>query len=225
MASDDRTTKARIRDAAIREVAERPLGSVTVRDIAAAADVSPGSVIHHFGSMDGLREACNEHVAAVIHTYKSKAVRPHGAFDVIADVQGISELPVASYLAKAMLDDSPVVARLIDELTDDAVGYLEEGVEAGTIRPTDDPRGRATVLLLWTLGGLVLHEHARRLLGVDLTDARALASPDAVAYAGPVLDLLSHGLLTETYAAELTEALAAAHAGSPPTIPPEKGHP
>ena len=32
-------------------------GTTTVRDIAASAEVSPGSVIHHFGSMDGLHRA------------------------------------------------------------------------------------------------------------------------------------------------------------------------
>ena len=34
-----------------------------MRDVAAAAEVSPGLVMHHFGSKAGLREAVDEHVA------------------------------------------------------------------------------------------------------------------------------------------------------------------
>ena len=46
--------------------AERGPDRVTVRDVAAAAEVSPGLVMHHFGSKAGLREAVDEHVA---HTF------------------------------------------------------------------------------------------------------------------------------------------------------------
>jgi AcrR family transcriptional regulator len=62
---DDRTTRAVIRDEALRLFAERGPDAVTVRQIAAAAGVSPGLVIHHFGSKDGLRKAVDEHVLAM----------------------------------------------------------------------------------------------------------------------------------------------------------------
>src|SRR3954447_6911771 len=63
-ASSDLTAKARIRDKALRLFAERGPERVTVRDVAVAADVSPGLVMHHFGSKAGLREAVDEHVGA-----------------------------------------------------------------------------------------------------------------------------------------------------------------
>src|SRR6188508_3529955 len=59
----DLTAKATIRNAALRLFADRGPDAVTVRDVAAAADVSPGLVMHHFGSKAGLREAVDEHVA------------------------------------------------------------------------------------------------------------------------------------------------------------------
>ena len=62
---DDRTARAVIRDEALRLFAERGPDVVTVRQIAAAAGVSPGLVIHHFGSKDRLREAVDEHVLAM----------------------------------------------------------------------------------------------------------------------------------------------------------------
>src|SRR5689334_166863 len=61
--SSDLTAKARIRDQALLLFAERGPDTVTVRDVASAAEVSPGLVMHHFGSKAGLREAVDEHVA------------------------------------------------------------------------------------------------------------------------------------------------------------------
>jgi AcrR family transcriptional regulator len=207
MRHEDRTTRARIRDAAIREVAARPYGTTTVRDIAASAEVSPGSVIHHFGSMDGLHRACNDHVATLIRDHKTEAVTAPRGFDILSSLGDMAELPVAAYLAKAVLGDSPIVADLIDELVDDAVAYMDEGVEAGTILPTADPRGRAAVLLVWSLGGLVLHRHLERLLGVDLTQPDVLVSSEAAPYVRNALDLMARGILTEPYAEQLQMSL------------------
>src|SRR3712207_8086528 len=50
-ADDDLTGRARIRDAAIRRFAVDGFGT-SVRAIAADAGVSPGLVIHHFGSKE-----------------------------------------------------------------------------------------------------------------------------------------------------------------------------
>ena len=61
-ALDDRTARAIIRDEALRLFAARGPDAVTVRQIAAAAGVSPALIVHHFGSKDGLREAVDHHV-------------------------------------------------------------------------------------------------------------------------------------------------------------------
>ena len=61
--SSDLTAKATIRNKALRLFADRGPDAVTVRDVAAAAEVSPALVMHHFGSKAGLREAVDEHVA------------------------------------------------------------------------------------------------------------------------------------------------------------------
>jgi len=49
----DRTTRAVIRDQALRLFTGRGPDAVTVRQIAAAAGVSPGLVIHCSGAKDG----------------------------------------------------------------------------------------------------------------------------------------------------------------------------
>ncbi len=57
------TARVAVRNAALRLFAERGPDAVTVREIAAAAAVSPALVIHHFGSKEGLRAAVDERVA------------------------------------------------------------------------------------------------------------------------------------------------------------------
>ena len=203
--SDDRTTRARIRDAAISSFAEYGLAETTVRKVAVAADVSPGSVIHHFESMEGLRAACDEYVAATIRNYKRSAMSRGPTIDVLAALRDTSMGPLVGYLAAVLADDSPAVAKLVDDLVDDAEGYLQEGVEAGMLQPSADPRGRAIVLTMWNLGALVLHHHLERLIGLDLTDPELGTNPNLAAYAGPVYEIYGEGVMTDAFAANLQQ--------------------
>lgn len=205
--ADDRTAKARLRDAAIACFAENGIAGTTARKVAATAGVSPGLVIHHFGSMEGLRAACDEHVAATIREYKEKAFSRGPSLDVLAALRDSPSGPLMGYLAQVLAGDSPAVAKLVDDLVDDAEGYIQQGVESGMLRPSEDPRGRAVVLTLWSLGALVLHEHLQRLLGVDLTDPEILTDPATTAYIGPVYEIYGEGILEEAFATHAQETL------------------
>lgn len=210
--TDDRTAKARIRDAAIGVYAEHGVEGTTARRVAAAAEVSPGLVIHHFGSMDGLRAACDEHVAALIREQKQQAMATGPGLDVMGalrEAQARSMTDVSGYLARVLAHDSPSVAALVDELVRDAEGYLAQGVASGIVTPTDDPHGRAVLLTIWSLGTLVLHRHLARLLGVDPTEPDFGTDPAAAAaYVRPAMDLLSTGVLTEAFAEQTRQTLA-----------------
>ena len=61
---DDLRAAAVIRETAMRLFAERGAAAVTVREIAAAAGVSAGLVIHHYGSKDGLKDAVDRRAVA-----------------------------------------------------------------------------------------------------------------------------------------------------------------
>jgi len=194
---DDRTTRARIRDAAIGRFARGGVAATSLRAIAADAGVSAGLVIHHFGSKDGLRTACDQHVAAVIRQRKHEAAAADVGFDPFAAMREAGTgPPLTLYLARTLVDGSPQVAALLDELVTDAVVYQGEMEKAGLMRPTRYPEGRAAILTLWSLGAVVLHEHLERLLGVDLT-----ASPkdpaELAPFMGPVLEILGEGVLTD----------------------------
>jgi len=207
--TDDRSTVARIRDAAITEFAANGVDGTSIRTIAAAAGVSPGLVIHHFGSKDELRVACDEYVAGIIRDVKGGAMASGGAFDVTAAFRTVADLPAAKYLARTLVDGSPHVAELVDEIVTDAVGYVATGVDTGMIRPSDHERERAAILTIWGLGALVLHEHLERLIGVDIT-ADFSRDPKAVsAYMAPILELYSNGFLTEKTVQLMSEAFVA----------------
>lgn len=208
-AVDDRTARARIRDAAITRFAADGIAATSVRAIAAEADVSPGLVIHHFGTKDGLRSACDEYVAGIIRANKQEAMAQGPALDVAAAMRRAKQdVPLTRYLARTLADGSPHVATLIDEMVADAARYMAEGVRSGALRPTDYPYERAAVLTIWTLGAVVLHEHIERLLGVDLTqDPSELADGHAyAAYVGPVLELLTDGLVSDEVAKAMRSA-------------------
>ena len=140
---DDRTTSARIRDAAIECFAEYGVAATTARKVADEAGVSPGLVIHHFGSMSGLRSACDEYVAAVIRHHKQEAISAGPNLDVLAALRSPDVGPLMGYLASVLADNSEALAGLVDDLVDDAEAYIQQGVESGMLRPSDDPRGRA----------------------------------------------------------------------------------
>ena len=112
--NDDRTSAARIRDAAITEFAANGVDGTSIRAIAATAGVSAGLVIHHFGSKDELRAACDEYVAGIIRDVKGAAMASGGAFDVTAAFRTVGDIPAAKYLARTLVDGSPHVAELVD---------------------------------------------------------------------------------------------------------------
>jgi AcrR family transcriptional regulator len=212
----DVTARARIRDAAIARFADDGVAASSVRAIAADVGVSPALVIHHFGSKDALRVACDQHVAALVREQKTAAMAAGPQLDPLGALRQAGEgPPVLRYLARTLIDGSPHVAELVDELVDDAVGYMEQGVDAGLLRPTDDPRGRATVLTLWSLGALVLHEHAHRLLGVDLAGDLASDPAAALPYLRPATEILGRGVIDPAYYEQLRAGLVPAEEARP----------
>lgn len=188
----DRTARARIRDAALHLFGDRGFSATTVRAIAESADVSPALVVHHFGSKQGLREAVEDHLLAMVRDGKFAAMTgsivPSG--DEYADLAA-EYVPAMSYLARSLAEGGDLGHALYQRLHADAVEYLAAGVEAGVVAPSDDPAGRAAVLLNVGLGHLMLVDHLRRVLGLSDDLEAALRS------APIMLDLYIDGLFTD----------------------------
>jgi AcrR family transcriptional regulator len=99
---EDLTACARIRDAAVRRFGADGFGA-PVRAIASDSGVSPGLVLHHFGSKDALRAACDEHVPRVIREAETDAFTGSGPIDLVRQLAEIDDYaPLVDYLVQAL---------------------------------------------------------------------------------------------------------------------------
>ena len=190
----DLTARARIRDAAIELFARRGFG-VPVRVIAAAAAVSPGLVIHHFGSKDGLREVCDGAVLEVVRTLKAEAVSPQRQTVWAYLTHAPEYASVLAYVVASLQAGGPAAHAFFEHFVADMQEWMAAGVEAGTVRPSRDPAARARYLAGQGLGGLLLHVALRSDGGSDLA---AVVGDLTRTEALPALELFTEGLLTDS---------------------------
>jgi AcrR family transcriptional regulator len=202
--ADDLTAAARIRDAAIEQFGEHGFG-VGLRSIAEAAGVSAALVIHHFGSKDGLRKACDDYVAEEIRSEKSEAMRssdPATWFAAMAEIEEYA--PLMAYLVRTMQSGGELAKTLWRKMIDDAEGYLDEGVRTGILKPSRDPHARAKYLAITGGGGFLLflqmHETPADLRAVLRDYARDMVLPS--------LEVYTEGLMVDStmYDAFLAQA-------------------
>jgi AcrR family transcriptional regulator len=178
----DRTARAVIRDEALRLFAERGPDAVTVRQIAAAAGVSPGLVSHHFGSKDGLREAVDAHVlamfGAMLGELTAADLHDPGAAGSLAEAVARHlppDSPVPGYLRRLLLDGGDRGRELFRRLYDGSRVALDAMSGAGLAAPGADPAVRAAILLSNDLAVLLLREQLAGVLGADPLSAAGMA--------------------------------------------------
>src|SRR3954470_20873529 len=111
--TDDLTARARIRDAAIALMADRGTAGATVRDIAQAAGVSSGLVRHHFGSKEGLRDACDEYALNQLTGLGARFTEMQAFPPLDPSVLGLQRS-----LVRSTLDGSPAGAAMFDRMID-----------------------------------------------------------------------------------------------------------
>ncbi len=193
MRSADLTAAARIRDAAIEQFGERGF-DVGLRAIAEAAGVSAALVIHHFGSKEGLRKACDDYVAEEIRSTKSEAMRSNDPATWFAQLAEIEEFaPLTAYLVRSMQTGGDLAKMLWRRMIDNAEQYLEEGVRAGTIKPSRDPRARAKYLGITGGGGFLLYIQMHE----NPTDLRTVLRDYARDMMLPALEVYTEGLMVD----------------------------
>lgn len=176
-AEEDLTARALIRNAALALFAAHGPDAVTLRQIAAAAQVSPALVVHHFGSKAGLRQAVDDYATTAFAR----------VFDAGADPTALAELvggdghSLAAAFARVFPEDSPLLAYLRRLLTSgDPAGMelfrqwhaatkalLDSLEEAGLAAPSRDREVRAAFLLANDLAVVLLRDQLRDTLGFD----------------------------------------------------------
>lgn len=195
MFSADAPAEERIVAAALDLFGHHGFRGTSVRAVADQAGVSPALVIHHFGSKEGLRSACEDWVLDTIRATKDESIA--AGPDLLPGQLGAlmaRSRPAVRYLARTLTEGSPRIDEFVDGLVEDSIGYTARAQEAGLVRPSADHRTRTIVLTLWMLSPLVLHRHLHRLLGVDLL---AGDPDDALPYVQTAIEILVDGVLTE----------------------------
>lgn len=170
--------RANIRDAALRLFAERGYDAVTVREIATAAGVSPGLVIHHFGSKESLRFAVDAHAAeafdAVFADLDSRDLAEMltggGATTSVAEAFARAlppGSPLPAYLRRLLLDNDPAGAALFGRWYATTQRVLDAMGELGATTDTEDPAVRAAFLLVNDLAVILLRNQIAIVIGDD----------------------------------------------------------
>ncbi|WP_435737720.1 TetR family transcriptional regulator [Cellulosimicrobium sp. PMB13] len=192
--TSDLSTRARIRDAAVERFARDGFGA-SLRAVAADAGVSAALVVHHFGSKDGLREACDEHVLEQIRTAKHDAITgtEAGAFlQYFATADRYST--AMGYVLRSLLDGGPLARGFVTHMIEDSEEYVASAVAAGVAVPSRDERRRARYLTLSGLGAILLSVTIDP--PEDLSDVSASMRRFFDELTLPALELYTEGFLT-----------------------------
>jgi TetR/AcrR family transcriptional regulator, regulator of cefoperazone and chloramphenicol sensitivity len=194
----------RLVETAMRLFAEKGYDGVTVRDIAAAAEVSVGLINHHFGSKEGLRDAVDRWFLAQFEEVLLEDMpRLTGADDEQIEAvaqwtedwitRHIADWELSkAYMRRALLEGSDWGAKLFER--------FYQVVRTGVDRMDAEGRLRADVDRLWLpllivymeLGTLLLEPYVGKVLGRSGFD-RALWRRRHRAY----VDLIYRGVRPE----------------------------
>lgn len=192
-ASDDLSTRARIRDAAIACFSRNGFAATTLRQIAADADVSAALIVHHFGGKEGLRDACDEFVVASFLD-ENDAITGTAAADMMRAALDAPEAHIVllDYLTRMLIDTSAASDRLFDAFFAGTRSMLERQVAEGVMHPLSDLDVTAVYMTLYGLGPVLLQRHLARALGEERLTTHLLERSTI-----PVLELFTHGLYTD----------------------------
>jgi AcrR family transcriptional regulator len=193
----DFTARARIRDAAIDLFAERGIAAATIRDIAAKAGVSSGLLRHHFGSKEGLRDACDEYAMGRLNEIRQQML----AQGKLADRSFVGSIhPVAmqlqAYLVRSMMEGS--TPQLFELMVEAGEQWMDT-----TSLESDDRRAFSVVLVAMQMGMYLVRDQMSEALGVD---TRTPAGNSRVLKAA--LEIFSQPLVTREQAEQARAAIA-----------------
>ena len=180
----------------MRLFAARGAASVTIRDIAREAGVSPSLVIHHYGSKDGLKAAVDEHVIAFLKgvvdefmTASADDLVAVSTNSTLADrLGGGSTLP---YVRRLLVAGGPAAESLFGSLYEMSLAMAAQFEAAGVARPSSDAPVRAAVFLVNDMAELLLRDQIDAVLGFDPLDGEGLAR-----WSGVLMDVYVNGVIT-----------------------------
>ena len=184
----DLTAKARIRNAAMDLYAEYGEDHTSMREIAAAAGVTVGLLVHHFGTKDRLRDA----VEQLVVDHFAQAIAQIPVTGTPAEIGAARDAAVAgmltanpavvNYLRRAVLNPNASGGRLLERLTELARREVTQLRATGVASTTRPESSQVIGVMVRQLGHLFLQ---------PMIDAmwRQLAEPGATDADKPILEV------------------------------------
>jgi AcrR family transcriptional regulator len=175
-ASVELQSRARIRDAALKQFAAYGFKGATVRGIAREAGVSPGRVQHHFPSKQALRDDCDAYVLTFMRAAMGKGAVSGAVTNpaFVAETHRVVALLVP-YVAMSLVSDAPSAPRWFDELAELYRGMLTGGDLGVALPQSEDVQAIVAVYTAMELGLAILARHVYRRLDADERDPSATA--------------------------------------------------
>ena len=162
------TSVDRIRDAAVRTLADKGVSATSLRAVAEEAGVSIGLVQHYFRNKAGLVAAVDDYVLQVFGEIieatpipDSATDRPHGMGTRFAQL--VDEHPdLTNYIAHALIEGDKIGSVIFDGLLQISAAQGEKFGEAGLTRPDLDPVWGSLNPLILRVGAVILRPHIER---------------------------------------------------------------
>lgn len=157
-AGETPSTRERICEAALNGFAESGVEATSIRDVAAAAEVSPGLVQHHFATKDALRGAVNQYVVERAAETFAELPAAESATEILRElgdrVTGLArEHPEALlYVARLSADEDPAALEMFDAFLEIANQQWKRLGEMGVLRTDLDTEWAALQVIVLILG-------------------------------------------------------------------------
>lgn len=186
--------RARVIDTAAAHFAAAGFSKPALDEVARAAGVGTDEVAALFGSEEGLRQACDNHVLGAMVGWARQKATLDGMSDVMRSygANPDSYRTQIDYLGRVVAENVPAAARFFDVLVDESETIIRAGISDGTMRPSDDPRALAALIAATVLGLITMGPHIERSLGLGPSQQQMLLH-----LAVPALELFTHGLYTD----------------------------
>jgi AcrR family transcriptional regulator len=143
-ANEDLTAKARIRNAAFELYAAKGEANTSVREVAQAAGVTHGLVVHHFVNKEGLHRAVQQHVVDLLR-HALNSVPTDGTPAEIGKARDASVARMYSenptylrYIRRQLLDPASVDHELLDVLAEFTLAQVRD-LRAARVAPIATP--------------------------------------------------------------------------------------
>ena len=200
----DLTARARIRDAAIVLFAEKGIAATTIREIAQAAGVSSGLLRHHFGSKEGLRDACDEYALNQVKALGIEFTETNLLGRITPEIMRLQQ-----YAIQSVMDGSPNALATFDRALEYGEYWLERsGVEVS------DPRAYLAVIAVMKMSMFAMQDLLTHALGQRVDEPAGWAR-----VIGASIEIFSRPLVTPELVEQARKALAEFTASNPEEQP------